>query len=119
MDEHARTETDGQQAGPGVGQGVSPGDAAPGRLKRGRRKGRPPRRDDGTAARERMEASILDRRKATTHCPTCGALGNWETQSVKKPIRYLLCGHCRVGLTQIAVTEADVDAALGVPEGRP
>jgi hypothetical protein len=69
--------------------------------------------EDLAAARDRMEQSILDGRKAHTHCPICGALGNWKTDSVKKPLRYLICGGCGVGRVQIAVMPDEVDAALG------
>jgi len=80
--------------------------------KRTNHKTAPP--EDMTAARERMEQSILDRRKASTHCPMCGALGNWKTDSVKKPLRYLLCGGCGVGRCQIAVMPEEAEQALGI-----
>lgn len=44
-------------------------------------------RQDLAAARERMEQSILDRKKAMLHCGTCGSQGRWRTESVKKPKR--------------------------------
>lgn len=71
--------------------------------------------DDGKAARQRMEQSILDARKARLNCGACGALGNWKTQSVHGETRYLLCGHCNVGTAKVTVTVKDVDAALGLP----
>jgi len=78
---------------------------------------KPPRQtrpaDDLAAARSRMESAILDRRKALAHCPVCGALGNWTTESTKRPVRYLRCGHCCVGAIQIAVCDSEVSAALG------
>jgi hypothetical protein len=75
-----------------------------------------PRLDLG-AARERMEQSILNRRKAEAHCTICGAQGNWRTDSVKKPLRYLICGGCGVGRIQIAVMPEEVDQALGPKAG--
>lgn len=73
---------------------------------------------DLKAMRERMEQSILDKRKAELHCGTCGAQGRWRTESVKKPKRYLVCTGCgiipRSGYVQIAVTAEEVDAALGL-----
>lgn len=78
--------------------------------------GRKARRlDDGKAARQRMEQSILDARKARLNCGACGALGNWGTQSVHGETRYLLCGHCNVGTAKVTVTAKDLNAALGIP----
>lgn len=68
------------------------------------------------AARHRIESSLLDAKKARAYCPRCGALGNWTTVSVKRPIRYLQCGCCAVGTIQIVVTEQEVTAALGGAE---
>jgi hypothetical protein len=64
------------------------------------------------AARERMEQSILDRKKALQVCGACGSRGNWLTESVKKPVRYLICGHCGAGRCQVVVMPAEVEAAL-------
>ena len=76
-----------------------------------RNKGR--KKDDGSQARARMETALLNRKKAEAHCPVCGAQGNWLHVSAKKPIRYLLCGHCRVGTIKVVVTDEEVAAALG------
>ena len=107
-----QTRMDAHEAGTAAGDATPTADGPPPRRRR-RKDADAARPDPLDAARERMENSLLERRKAMSHCNVCGAQGNWDTESVKKPIRYLKCGHCRVGTIQIVVTDADVAAALG------
>lgn len=86
--------------------------AAAGKPLRKRANPRTAPREDLSGAIGRMEQSILNARKARAHCGICGAQGRWKTDSVKKPLRYLICVGCGVGRTQIAVTAEDVRVAL-------
>ena len=87
------------------------------RAARARARKKPGKMDDGSQARARMENALLDAKKALAHCPMCGAQGNWLTDGVSRPVRYLLCGHCRVGRIKIVVTDEEVAAALGAAGG--